>query len=171
MKTEGDWGQWRGCWGSGVGWGGKFSNVRGESKKQMPDVSHYTASPADRHIIFIQPEVPFMLIGATKRRRRRRGWGCVWRDQGQEEKGEWWEGNVEVSSGWDGWKGRVRVELKKSGDAPFLTLWGLLWASSPKLTMFKEELQQELKSLHYFLKFKLKWKLGKEKNCFSQSLR
>lgn len=41
------------------------------SKKQMLDVSHYTASPADRDIIFIQPEVPFMLIGATERRRRR----------------------------------------------------------------------------------------------------
>lgn len=35
----------------------------------MPDVSRYTASPADRDIIFIQPEVPFMLIGATQRRR------------------------------------------------------------------------------------------------------
>lgn len=37
------------------------------SKKQMPDVSRYTASSADRDIIFIQPEVPFMLIGATER--------------------------------------------------------------------------------------------------------
>lgn len=62
-----------------TGWGGGQGNsvmreVKGHrcSKKQMLDVSHYTASPADQDIIFIQPEVPFMLIGATERRKRRR---------------------------------------------------------------------------------------------------
>lgn len=53
----------------------------------MPDVSHYTASPADRDIIFIQPEVPFMLIGATERRR----WGGYQRwDDGRRKEGSSW---------------------------------------------------------------------------------
>lgn len=45
-----------------------MAEVKGHrcSKKQMPDVSCYTASPADRDIIFIKPEVPFLLIGATE---------------------------------------------------------------------------------------------------------
>lgn len=67
--------------GGGEGRGGGvhiMREVKGHrcSKTQMPDVSHYTASPADQDIIFIQPEVPFMLIGATDwRRQRRRGQG------------------------------------------------------------------------------------------------
>lgn len=77
IKTEGQWGRgggWAvlvGCW--------VMCEVKGHrcSKKQMLDVSRYTASPADRDIIFIQPEVPFMLIGATEWRRGewRRRWG------------------------------------------------------------------------------------------------
>lgn len=53
-----------------------MAEVKGHrcSKKQMPDVSCYTASPADRDIIFIKPEVPFLLIGATE---RVGGWGGV----------------------------------------------------------------------------------------------
>lgn len=34
----------------------------------MLDASSYTASPADQDIIYIQPELPFMLIGASGRR-------------------------------------------------------------------------------------------------------
>lgn len=47
-----------------------MAEVKGHrcSKKQMPDVSCYTASPADQDIIFIKPEVPFLLIGATEQR-------------------------------------------------------------------------------------------------------
>lgn len=67
-----------GCW-----WGG-FSNMWGEraslQQKQMLDVSRYTASPADQDIIFIQPEVPFMLIGAAERRRGAKGEDQRWDD-------------------------------------------------------------------------------------------
>lgn len=54
-----------------------MAEVKGHrcSKKQMPDVSCYTASPADRDIIFIKPEVPFLLIGATERRGGQGGGG------------------------------------------------------------------------------------------------
>lgn len=38
----------------------------------MLDASSYTASPADQDIIYIQPELPFMLIGASGRS------VCVW---------------------------------------------------------------------------------------------
>lgn len=38
----------------------------------MLDASCYTASPADRDIIYIGPELPFILIGAKK------GGGAVW---------------------------------------------------------------------------------------------
>lgn len=34
----------------------------------MLDASSYTASPADQDIIYIQPELPFKLIGASGRR-------------------------------------------------------------------------------------------------------